>query len=685
MHAYYPDADPRPDTDRTYVHTVYIECKQRGHPLALDETAKVFVVAIADQPDRLVIVCQQGIQDQVWIYASKLFESENRKGIFKNVRFEATSIDELLGLSEGDGGTDLRDYYKYSWKFWLRSLDQLQLVASAGRSAAGRINIAPQTKFLITVKETKGLPISGLRVMHNNRETLIIEKSSTNGLSVAENTAFHLGDRHLQWFLESNPSEWTWKLIPISGDDIDLSKATWQADPLLNFRLRSPSFKETLEELRYESLSSEDYSFELQLAYLAQDAQQSGLASYKFENAANQAKTNNNYSIERLSLEGYFKILSNANSLDQSNYRKQIAVGLRLGGVEIQAGSQLKALRHLDSIIDSLQLTGTQIFDSNQEATLYLLDSFQQKLVLATRTMNPILFCSVWGNAFAMNNDLPPARHRNLLTRLVLICCAANSPRIARIVAEILLNNEFEGVTLAKETLYSDIGRIYLQSNPKLTLKYWKEGLDSASTERQRTHNLLNVMVGELIANNRFESKKNLAEFRVRLANTGVINQQLRFGLIEGLFHSKNGDFDSSILVTKKLLERAKKNNQFFWLWKCHNNLAVIYYELGRQTDAVDHISAALELIDNIWKFETVREHKLMEAFKVSCSMFGADGSQPKLEKSQYSGAYRVPLHNGSIILRDKKIAPEEIPQSLSEDHVMCRLVGSRKLLFALE
>jgi hypothetical protein len=153
MHAYYPDADPRPDTDRTYVHTVYIECKQRGHPLALDETAKVFVVAIADQPDRLVIVCQQGIQDQVWIYASKLFESENRKGIFKNVRFEATSIDELLGLSEGDGGTDLRDYYKYSWKFWLRSLDQLQLVASAGRSAAGRINIAPQTKFLITVKE----------------------------------------------------------------------------------------------------------------------------------------------------------------------------------------------------------------------------------------------------------------------------------------------------------------------------------------------------------------------------------------------------------------------------------------------------------------------------------------------------------------------------------------------------
>lgn len=1048
--------------DVTYTYQLFIECKHRGRILELDETAKVFLTAIKDAPDELCIVSRKGIGLQARVFASHFFNYGDGYALFRKIRFRQTSIDELLNLSQDNFDAQIVNYYKISWSFWARRLDQTRLITSSVRKSRQYLTIDSLTNYIISINENKGLSVSYLVIKRNSEEFLKIPRMNSQGIELIDNCCFEINFYILKDLHAVNFQNLSWVLKLVNGTEVDLAVdlagLNWTISPLCDFILRSrkieehklqfenkmpfitlvqgnagvgksffchkivdqkilngirvksviiteltsnemlvdillpliwpkglnysdeeqkknikeiveaaikktiphdidkeelsksiikgkipihligeairlivrilamkgepwlfylkdcqymsidvtnnlnlllaelselpgqnihflfesrtvkedqfawkellqkigttfvgrtefitlegysksdvvkalkpivvgadlssladaiykkaggnplfitqlmllleresilsfspydktkyivndwvylreklimlPSaleklmlsisqafFKAILPKLEDEnsfviflieklyfrelepshkfkinqdkrtdfifilneyglirySIDSKDYDFihelievaliqtlrtlsifrtqareyfekntfknykdQYQMGRLVYDANYIGWAIVCFQESSSHAKKNNDYGFERLGLKSHYDILNLNKETSVSNLRNRVVLGIKLGTVEIQAGSQLQAIKHLDNLIDELE-TINHTFDSSGERDLYLIDLYTQKLVLATRTLQPLEFVKSWNAIFVNDIEINNLKRRYLFTRLILISCATNCTKIAIAAAQFIV--DYFGT---KDELipYADIGRIYLQSSPMIALDYWLKGINAFKSERQRTHNLLNIIVGNYIAKNTLPSKSKIESLKKTLVDLGVINQQLRLGIVESLFYSARDEDSMAIGVCQKLLNKAKKYNQFFWVWKCHNNLAVLYYSSDKIDNAKEHISRAVDIVNNVFLFIPERDYKLSDCYNNSVLTTKFDIGNSKLPKSEYSGAFRIALHNASVILNDVKFKITGVPQKLKKDHSMMRIIEGKKLYFALE
>ena len=78
----------------------FIECKHHNTKLAMTTAGKVFCAGILYKPKNLIIVSSFPLYPQALEYATKFFRTDSGHGLFDNVYFYRTSIEQLLGINE---------------------------------------------------------------------------------------------------------------------------------------------------------------------------------------------------------------------------------------------------------------------------------------------------------------------------------------------------------------------------------------------------------------------------------------------------------------------------------------------------------------------------------------------------------------------------------------------------------
>ncbi|HET6991286.1 MAG TPA: hypothetical protein VFJ43_08190, partial [Bacteroidia bacterium] len=80
----------------------FIECKWHNKNLPLDTVAKAFCAAIRYSPVMLVLVSKYPLAPQAFDYAHYLFGKDGKGGLFRNIYFSRTTIEDLIGLTENE-------------------------------------------------------------------------------------------------------------------------------------------------------------------------------------------------------------------------------------------------------------------------------------------------------------------------------------------------------------------------------------------------------------------------------------------------------------------------------------------------------------------------------------------------------------------------------------------------------
>lgn len=377
----------------------------------------------------------------------------------------------------------------------------------------------------------------------------------------------------------------------------------------------------------------------LSLGNLMKDSKHFRQSFLCFDKASIKASEMSNFLLERKALQGCYELMSHDRQTDAQTLRKTFHIGLKLSGVEIQAGSQIWAKKLLSDLNDlHLRLNNSY---HTEEANLMASELLMNKLVLSTRLMEPHVFCESFENYFDIADHLVKIKS-GLLTRLLLICCHSSNPALAHQVAKVILSKlGYNSTAIDESSFNADVGRIFLQSNPKAAIKYWEKGARINSSKRQAAHNQLNLLVGNLLAFNRWhEPPPSLLN---TLEGLKVENLFIRHSLYKSLKSFINQDWDQAIFDTMLILERTKKVNQRFWMWKCHNNLAVAFRMKGNIRSCADHMERARILLTPLIQFsQSKRFHLEKLVSKLDDKQtIGLEEPIPEV-----SGAFLIHVHN---------------------------------------
>ena len=359
---------------------------------------------------------------------------------------------------------------------------------------------------------------------------------------------------------------------------------------------------------------------------------------------------------------------------------KRFSIALELAWNEIQSGSQISAMATVNEIIANLE--GRK--NIPQQEMLWLQDAYRQKMLNCARLMKPQMFFETFEKF--IQNPRTLQQNRSALTRLLLQCCSVNFPFEAYKVAKILLA-EIEQTGDEYASLCSDIGRIFLQNDPKIAYKWWKKGIKPAVSARQVSHSTINNLVGALYAEAKFPSPQKIKAVKEAVKEMGVDNQLIRITIFEGVQAASTHDYEMAGYYFRQALQISQNVNQVFWEWKCHNNLAVLAFLNQEMETAIGHFEKAYTILEETIQFSQTSRNTVLQAIDIVISLNVRNEQKDILElpgSSALSGLFNVLLWNGQFI--GNRIAKmKNPPLQSSEQHPLMIYSGKRKLFFAIE
>ncbi len=417
----------------------------------------------------------------------------------------------------------------------------------------------------------------------------------------------------------------------------------------------------------------------LSIAELTKDSMDYKYSFACYDKASVMASNSNNYSLNRIALNGCYFLMLQENSSNSEILRKTIAIGLKLSSVEIQAGSQLSAKKILNNIENNIFNLSEPLYNSEKYISQHEL--LKNKLILHTRLMEPHYFIENFVKIFKIK-ELSGKHVNSLLTRFILICCAVGFPKYAMLIASKMLKNKIGFSDQELSSFYSDIGRIYMQCEPRIGYDCWKLGAKYDVTFRQLNHNRLNILVGKLLADNIYED--DVSELENILNKAGVENQKIRLKIYKSLKFFFCEDWEQAIFETEKIIDLCKSVNQIFWMWKCYNNIALAFVKLGDFSSCNAYIEKGLQLINNISEFNQHEEDSISQITKEILSNYQFLKDSENLKPPLYSGLFKILEFNDQIINKQNNNLLR-MPINIEEDHLLLISFKDSSLFLAIE
>lgn len=310
----------------------------------------------------------------------------------------------------------------------------------------------------------------------------------------------------------------------------------------------------------------------------------------------------NSYAHQRVCLFGLKKILLKEETLDETMARRKLSIFFRLGEVETQVGSQIDALRVFEQLLDEISIIKDDYLLNYSELLNNIIAIKRNQMTIHHRFLDPISGSVTLKSILQYIHRVDDLQ--KISSRFLIICFNSNMSSAGDKLIEIfhsIPNTEDNSQRLSSH--FSDIGNLYLHSNPKLACRIWNEGNILAITEKQKTHSKLNCLVGSLYYNKKFVDESKLNQLEERIKIQGVENQLIRLTLYKGVKFFYEKKYHESRYCFEAALKRARLKNLKFLEWQAHNNIAICELMEEHYESAVRHIEKSLIIIKNTIDF----------------------------------------------------------------------------------
>lgn len=378
-----------------------------------------------------------------------------------------------------------------------------------------------------------------------------------------------------------------------------------------------------------------------------------------------------NYSLQRICLQYLKRILEKNESQISNHIEKYFSICLALGWNEFHNSSLINSIKVYKDIIEKLK---------DEQITQGLTDGV--KHIFKIEAIHNLL--TVYVDLFWIKESIETFyeeisivdnadRFLYLINRFILFCSRSNYPEYGWKAYQLIY--EFKSKKYPNQiwsVLCSDIGHLYLESNPKIALKIWEEGLKYAEDIRQINHSRLNILVCKLHLNSfgiKPLNRLNIDEKSI--FNQGIEGQIVRLNMYKGITTLYDKDKELANHYFKKALNSSVRSNLKIQEWQCHNNLAVLSLFQGYNEVAIDHFEKAAIIISKTITFydeNCLEVEKLFDELELKFKNLTKNNKQTKyikkesgvLEKSpEISGSYNYLVYNIYVLsdlLRVEKI-----------------------------
>lgn len=354
--------------------------------------------------------------------------------------------------------------------------------------------------------------------------------------------------------------------------------------------------------------------------------------------------------------------------------RQLITIGVHLSDVEAQVGSQMDALRVIESTREQVLEAGTTEFRESdglsvEERILELSRLANREAIVHLRVYaleRAVAAIARFATDHLGNHDLG-GRTAGLLGRVVLACTYSNRPKLAIAAAQASLGHvPAQSDPDQLSALLSDIGRAYLLASPAESLTLWELSAHHAESRRQATHCALNLAVAHAICDGTWLRDDEIKQLSRSIQAVGASNHACRLSLYVGVRAAVQDDIPNAVSSLRQALRTARVTGLRYLEWQCHHNLAVLLQGQGEAAEAYAHIEKACSILDNAARI-AIGEVQLEPAVDSLLSGFGdsrSDGGSELIAALPAS-----PYASGGVLVfarccRDLASVGFELPQA---------------------
>lgn len=326
-------------------------------------------------------------------------------------------------------------------------------------------------------------------------------------------------------------------------------------------------------------------------------------SSFKWYNIAYELSFHSNsYTFQRTCLLGLKKILQREELLDETMARQKISVFYRLGQVEVQVGSQVDALKIFNQLLDEISIIKEEFLLNPNELSRDFISIKINKMTIHHRFLDPKSGVDVLKETIQHLCEIDDIE--KITSRFLIICFNSNMIDTGHDIISIF--RQLPDIKENYEELashFSDIGNLYLHSNPALAHLIWKKGLELAVSEKQKTHSTLNCMIASLYDSKKFITESEVNHLAERIKVQGVENQMIRLLIYKGIYQFSKKKYNDSRYFFQTAIKRARLKNLKFLEWQAHNNIAICDLILEKVESATKHFEKSLVIVKNTIDF----------------------------------------------------------------------------------
>jgi len=269
----------------------------------------------------------------------------------------------------------------------------------------------------------------------------------------------------------------------------------------------------------------------------------------------------------------------------------------KLAYVELQSGSQYKARQLFQRALDA----GPGRALAPEAARLYRvrsLESLRHLMALDLRLGDPRSLFEHAARAVEVFDD--PESLAYTLSRIVLAAVRMNCLAVARRGAALawallsLLEPTAPNKINRKASLLSDIGRIYLSSDLRVTRRFWSQACRLGPTQRERMHALTNLLIADAMLTPTPELISRLRNHARTLEDNGHDNPLIRCKNVLGIMEWRGGEVDTALRLWRSGLDLCQQAGHEFFQWMFYNNLGVAALALDTREEGYRYFRRAL-------------------------------------------------------------------------------------------
>jgi tetratricopeptide (TPR) repeat protein len=289
---------------------------------------------------------------------------------------------------------------------------------------------------------------------------------------------------------------------------------------------------------------------------------------------------------------------------------RRAAIGLELASTLTQTGSQIRALDTLTRVRRLLESKRASFLLPGPERSMLAAGVIRQQLILLVRLMRGEEFFDHFGDCASYklaSEDVHLALTRYTLMAIHCSQVGAAWKAFPYMMATCPADGDWPS------SLQSDMGRLYLQSDPLTALEHWEQGLLHAKGRRQVSHSRLNLLVAALYLGGEVPALHVLDALEDELRTQGVANQLYRLWNCRGILAAREGRVSLASEYFERALSRSQSTDQPYWQWKSHNNMAVCMAYHGKHQDAENHLLTALSLTASLTAASTRTTQEIVQ------------------------------------------------------------------------